>query len=100
MQIAKTKECTMLCIQAATDTEQDWHGVLYAHQILAVIEVAVLSPLGAIRQLVQHMQVTPADDGVGLTLLIHHITLTCTCQIHVMLCCVILCCVLALCGIP
>ena len=37
----------------------------------------MLSPLAAIRQLVQHVQVTPADDGVGLPFLIQNIALAC-----------------------
>ena len=38
----------------------------------------MFSPFAAVRKLVQHMQVVPANDRAGLPVLIHHITLTCS----------------------
>ena len=48
-----------------------------AYQVFRVIQVAMLSPHAAIRQLIQSIQVVPANYWAGLPILIYHVTLPC-----------------------
>lgn len=58
-------------------TDQSEKAGVAAYQILRVVQAAMLSPLAAIWQLIQDMQIIPADHWAGLSIFIYHITLTC-----------------------
>lgn len=52
-------------------------GGAAADQVFTVVKAAMLSPLAAIWQLIQHIQIIPANHWAGLPVVIYHITLTC-----------------------
>lgn len=77
--------CWVYSSVASDAQTETWQGVQMAEeeagatadQVFTVVKAAMLSPLAAIRQLIQRIQIIPANHWAGLPIVIYHITLTC-----------------------